>query len=134
MRNYKRIIFFLILIIFVLAIAAAVWFYMAYKVRWEGKWVREKSDQFFGGTIEIKNETSSNFSFIIDVYDAPGGGNIEGVAQIEGNKALFISKESDDKCQVSFEFKTPILLSLTTDGCSGEAGFGVSFYDDYLKN
>jgi hypothetical protein len=103
---------------------------LADKITWSGEWGRIDSNTFDSATIKITKVTPKNFKFTIIAVSGAHVGNMEGVAEIKGNRAFYADKE---KCRVIFKMVGANLTVEATEGCQGYAGAGVYFDGTYRK-
>ncbi|WP_417898806.1 hypothetical protein ABN702_22500 [Bacillus haimaensis] len=72
------------------------------------------------------------FDFRINVVSSGGHvGELEGMAFIDGNKAVF--SESEYGCQLTFELGTDTIEVIENAGCNVWHGMNVSFEGRYRK-
>ncbi len=103
---------------------------LADKTTWSGEWGRIDSNTFDKATIKITKVTPKNFKFTIIAVSGAHIGNLEGSAEIKGNRAFYTERE---KCRVIFKMVGADLTVEATEGCREYAGVGVYFDGTYRK-
>ena len=140
----KRIILSVILLIVIAGAGFLIFkkYYSPVNNGWEGNWIRENSNNFISGKLNIKDITNS--SFLFNLF-ANYGGNVGSIgedpnkkefARIEGNTATDIITDNDlaIQCNLLFRLEGESIYIEPSEGCSSYAGFNVTFNGKYKKN
>ncbi len=85
------------------------------------------SDTFDQATIKITDVTPKNFKFNILSVSGAHIGNLEGLAEIKGNRAVYAD---NGKCRIIFKMVGAYLTVEATEGCREYAGAGAAVYFD----
>jgi hypothetical protein len=93
---------------------------------WLGLWIRNDNK------LTVTNATGNSFAFILHAYGGGGNtGEIEGVATVNGNGAVF---RGEYDCVLEFELQANSIISIKASAeCSYYAGMGVYFLGEYKK-
>lgn len=99
---------------------------------WLGNWERVTHNANAG--IDIKKIKGTWFSFSMQAGDGGHTGEIEGIAKITGDKALFISDE-EKSCKLEFQLLgDSVIVVNESNECSVFGGIGVCFSGRYINS
>ena len=101
------------------------------KDNWEGEWNAEQLTQFSTRTVSISNVNSSSFEFVMESTSGCHMGSDGGVANIEGNTAVYNDLEHNYK--VLFTLDGDIMQVKEDGDNSFCAGTGIMFSDNYIR-
>lgn len=97
---------------------------------WEGKWERLSRNN--NGTLEIDKVDVSSFSFRLFAMNGGHTGDLDGIAKIKGNKAVYKLKGGGLNCTLEFTLaKDQIEIEQLTEDCG--AGMAVEYSGTYVN-
>lgn len=95
---------------------------------WQGLWSNSKPQGLLNRTLLITNETSDSFMFDLEVVTGDHQGDVNGIAQIKGLKAMFRNEKNDPLCVLQFQIKQSGINVDEPDGnCKEWRGVGTDF-------
>jgi len=98
---------------------------------WLGTW--ERKQWGYGATLEIKDIRRDSIVFSLKAFNGGHGGELEGVAIVDENVALFYQDNEYDTCLLEFKLTRDSAITIEQKKGICYAGMGVS-YDGQYKN
>lgn len=96
---------------------------------WQGEW--ERFDFQSGGLLTIKDINGQSFAMKMSVSYGGRSGELEGIAQVTGNKAVYVDKEFGTDCRLELLLKENSIVIEQNESCWNVGGLGTFFNGEF---
>jgi hypothetical protein len=99
---------------------------------WLGTW--ERRQWSYGATLEITGIKNDSIVFSLHAFNGVHGGELEGVAVVKDNTALFYNSNENDTCLLRFKLLRDTSITIEHEKGICYAGMGVSYNGQYKNS